>query len=232
MNFRQRRGVMFVTASIVFLLVGASALGGYVRDVDEQVGPKVQVVVAERDLQPYVPLTDRDVEIVEVPQRWLPAHAITDEVDALGKVAPIALQDGAYLTDDVVVSRPELAPGQREIAILIDAETGVAGKVEPGSLVDIVATFSDDATGEGRSEVIVASAQVIDVGDLRPDSGDNGNDEEFQQSRVVPVTFALSVQDTLVLTYAESFAQHVRLALVAPNDGAPPRGDDRVYTGG
>ena len=41
----------------------------------------------------------------------------------------------------MIGSPPELATGEREIAILVDAETGVAGKISPGSIVDIVATF-------------------------------------------------------------------------------------------
>ena len=61
---------------------------------------------------------------------------------------------------------PELATGEREIAILVDAETGVAGKINPGAMVDIVATFAgNDQTGrKAESEIVVPGARIIDVG--------------------------------------------------------------------
>ena len=66
----------------------------------------------------------------------------------------------------MIGSPPELATGEREIAILVDAETGVAGKIDPGSIVDIVATFGgNDQQGiPPESNVVVPGARIIDVG--------------------------------------------------------------------
>jgi hypothetical protein len=47
----------------------------------------------------------------------------------------------------------------------------------------------------------------------------------------VPVTFALSVQESLILTFAESFATKVRLALIGGGDHVNPNAPN-VYTGG
>ena len=41
----------------------------------------------------------------------------------------------------MLIAPPQLAPGQRELAILVDAETGVAGKIGPDSIVDVIATY-------------------------------------------------------------------------------------------
>ena len=62
---------------------------------------------------------------------------------------------------------PDLAPGQREVAILVDAETGVAGKIGPDSLVDIVATYAGNDQARHRAEVDASSsrrARIIEVG--------------------------------------------------------------------
>lgn len=229
MNLRQRRGLMFLGGSTVFLVIGASALSSYVSDVQADVGPRMEVVVLDRAVEPFTPLTEDDLEIAEVPERWAPERAITSPAGAIGLVASSGLDEGAYLTEDILGPPPLLAPDQREIAILIDAETGVAGKVRPGSRVDIVATFGADeqsvSLGGGRAEIIVSNAQVIDVGELQVES----DEETFQQRQVVPVTFALSVTQALTLAHAESFAAQVRLALVPPDDeGAVPE-DERLY---
>lgn len=47
----------------------------------------------------------------------------------------------------------------------------------------------------------------------------------------MPISFALSTLDAQRVAYAESFAEHVRLALVAPTTGgAPADQGDRTYT--
>ena len=111
---------------------------------------------------------------------------------------------------------------------MIDSETGVAGKINPGSRVNIFATFEGEqqASGKGRSpnqsKVIVSDAKVIDVGKLTPFKEDDDQDQRTRQREQegVPITFALSAADAQRVAYAESFAEHVRLALVAPGDGS------------
>ena len=42
----------------------------------------------------------------------------------------------------MLVPPPQLQEGQREEAILVDASTGVAGRVRPGDLVDVIASYA------------------------------------------------------------------------------------------
>jgi pilus assembly protein CpaB len=112
---------------------------------------------------------------------------------------------------------------------MIDAATGVAGKITPGSSVNVYATFEGKREGDpDQSKIIVTNAKVIDVGDtaaLKPDE----NNRTRQPTDAVPITFALSALDAQRLTYAESFAQRVRLALVAPGSDTTVPEQDRTY---
>src|SRR5207237_8770423 len=115
-------------------------------------------------------------------------------------------------------------PGQREVAIMLDAANGVAGKIEPTSVVDIYATFEGKNGVPSRSQIIVSGARVIEVG--VPTTRRTDTKLGFtEDGKVVPVTFALSVQDSLVLTYAETYATKPRRALVPGGDThrVPPR---------
>lgn len=77
--------------------------------------------------------------------------------------------------------------------------------------------------------MIVAGARVLDVGSLTPVS--QRSDRADRATSAVPITFALSTLDTQRVAYAESFAEHVRLALVAPSTaGSPADKGDRTYT--
>ncbi len=118
---------------------------------------------------------------------------------------------------------------------MIDAATGVAGKINPGARVNIYATFEGKrAEDKPVSKVIVANAQVIDRGKLTPlenkDPGDTRSSSTRRATEAVPITFALSTADAQRVAYAESFATHVRLALVAPGTEAAIPPGERTYT--
>ena len=162
-----------------------------------------------------------------MPERWLSKNAVTDLDEIRGKIAVTDLQEGSLLQSDMIVDQPALQPGQQEVAIMIDAATGVAGKITPGSSVNVYATCEREGDPD-QSRVIVTNAKVLDVGKLtalQPDENDRGR----EPTDAVPITFALSAIDAQRITYAESFAQRVRLALVAPGTDSTVPEQDRTY---
>jgi pilus assembly protein CpaB len=200
----------------VFLLIA-----GYVSDVSKQVGPKVEILELTAPVAAYQPITASMLGEVAVPAKWAPPNALRDPSQAVGLVSNIGLPGGTELEQSMLNPPPALAPGQREIAIMVDAESGVAGQVTPGSQVDIVATYQGNNQGVRNSaRVIVPDAKVLDVGSPTTTGGSaTGSSAPSGQSQVVPVTFALTPDQVLQVSYAESFAQKVRLSLVAPGTG-------------
>jgi pilus assembly protein CpaB len=220
MNPRQRRGLLLIALAGIGLIMVFVLVAGYVADVRSEVEPRVGIVRLADDVAANELLTDRVLREVEVPERYAPPRALRDTAALTGLVAGTDLPRGAVMQQGMAVAPPELEEGQREIAILVDAETGVAGKVGPGAIVDVVATFDAERSGSGgpQSRIAIAGARVIDVGQpaVRDRPGSAG--AQVDPSQVVPVTFALSVRDALTLTFAESFASEVRLALTRPGD--------------
>jgi pilus assembly protein CpaB len=232
MNPKQRRGVLFMVvaafgAAAIFFMVAS-----YVASVQAAVGDYESVLRLRTDVPAYKAVTGNLVEEVKVPRRWLPPTAVNSKAELRGQVASTQLRRGSYLQADMLTPPPSLAPGQREIAILVDAETGVAGKIQSGGLVDIYATFEGSKGVPASSKVVVRQARIIDVGAVERISDQNAEQSGgFQADQVVPVTFALSVQESLILTFAESFATKVRLALIGGGDHVNPNAPN-VYTGG
>ncbi|MFC8130581.1 Flp pilus assembly protein CpaB [Streptomyces sp. NPDC057302] len=230
MNSRQRRGVILLVLSVLAAFGAFAGVLSVIRDVNSKVGPEVAAYKLKGDIAPYKELSADQFEKVEMPERWLSDNAVTNLRQVRGKIAVTELRKGSLLQTDMIVDRPELDPGQQEIAIMIDAATGVAGKITPGSTVNIYATFKGESdNAKDQSKVIVESAKVIDVGKLTaldPDQDDRGS----RRTEAVPITFALDTADAQRVAYAESFATHVRLALVGQGgESAIPRGD-RTYT--
>ena len=223
MNSRQRRGVILLILSAVCALAAFAGVLSVIDDAESKVGPEVTAYRLKTNVEPYKPLSTAQFEKIEMPERWLSDNAVRNLREIDGKIAVTALKKGSLLQSDMIVAQPALQPGQQEVAIMIDAATGVAGKITPNSTVNVYATFEGEREGApDQSKIIVTNAKVLDVGRLtalQPDDNDRGR----EPTDAVPITFALSAVDAQRITYAESFAKRVRLALVAPGtDGAVP----------
>lgn len=229
MNSRQRRGVILLLLSVLCAFGAFAGVLSVISDVNTKVGPEVDAYRLKTDVAPYTDLSADKFEKVSMPKRWLSDNAVTEIGEIEGKIAVTQLRKGSLMQSDMMVRSPELRPGEQEIAIMIDAATGVAGKIRPNDKVNIYATFSGEQEGElAQSKIIVSNAKVLDVGELT--ALEPKKDDRNQASEAVPITFALNTLDTQRVAYAESFAEHVRLALIAPGSDGTIRPGDRTYT--
>ena len=230
MNPRQRRGLLLIAISALGLLGVFVLVAQYVADVRDEVDPKVQLLALAKPVKANQAVTDDMLKTVEMPQLWAPVTAMRDRGDVVGLVAGTDLSQNSLLQQGMLVAPPDLAPGEREVAILVDARTGVAGKIGPGKLVDIVASFPATDRKAAQSRVVVPGARIVEVGQVRLEGGDNLRQQQNQDpGQVVPVTFALSPEDVLVVNYAEQNSSGVRLSLLRPGEESTLSGKQRVY---
>ncbi|MEE1791585.1 Flp pilus assembly protein CpaB [Streptomyces sp. BE308] len=230
MNSRQRRGVILLLLSVLCAFGAFAGVLSVISDVNSKVGPEVTAYQLKSDVAPYTALNDGQFEKIKMPKRWLSENAVTNLREVESKIAVTQLRKGSLLQSDMMARKPELRAGEQEIAIMIDAATGVAGKITPGATVNIYATFAgEDRDDVSQSKVIVSNAKVLDVGKLTA-LEPRGDQRSTQSTEAVPITFALNTLDTQRVAYAESFAEHVRLALVAPGSDGTIRPGDRTYT--
>jgi pilus assembly protein CpaB len=227
MNPRQRRGLLLLILAALGAVVVFALVSRYVAGIEGQLKPVTTVLRLRQSVAPKTPLTQDMLEEVEIPARWVPRGAMLGRPDVQGQIAAAGLPAGAFLEQGMVEPRPQLQPGQRALTILVDAETGVAGKIGPNSVVDVQATFEGDEGKRPQSEIVVAGARVIDVGRPRTTGGGQGQPDPEQK---VPITFAVSVRESLVVTYAESFAKEVRLSLVREGERSNVSAAQRTFT--
>jgi pilus assembly protein CpaB len=232
MNPRQRRGLLLLVLSGLGLLAVFVLIATYVADVRTEVDPKITLLSLKKPLKANESVPDDAVDEVTMPKRWAPKTALRSRAQLVGLVAGSDLPADSLLQKGMLIAPPELSPGQREVAILVDAETGVAGKIGPGSVVDIVGTFQGDPDRgiKPKSTVVVPAARIIDVGQAQLKGGRGVQQAEADPKEVVPVTFALTPKQQLQVTEAESFADEVRLALRRPGDLTPLKQSERTYS--
>lgn len=227
MNPRQRRGVLFLVVTSMLAVAVFVGVLYYVRTVSTQVGPSVTVLQLNRSVDALEPVDESMLDQVRVPERWVPDTAVRSVEDTADLVAATAYEEGSMLQAGMLVERPGVQPGFREVAILVDAETGVAGKVEPGDHVDIIATMGGTEETKPVSRVWVSNALVLEVGLPRTLE----DPDDLSTTSGLPVTFALSTQDALTLAYVESFSVKLRLALRGAGDEDMLPAEQRVYDG-
>jgi pilus assembly protein CpaB len=230
LNPRQRRGLLLIAIAALGLVGVFVLVASYVADVRDQVEPKVSLLALAKPVRANQALTDDMLTTVEMPARWAPATAMRDPADVVGLVAGTDITERSLLQEGMLVAPPDLAPGEREVAILVDAETGVAGKIGPGKRVDIVATFPATERAAAEARVVVPAARIVEVGRVRLEGAANLQEQQnANPGQVVPVTFALSPEEVLVVNYAEQNASGVRLSLLRPGEESELRKDQRVY---
>lgn len=231
MNPRQRRGLVLLVLAGLGLVLVFVLVAGYVADVRGQVEPKVSVLTLRQPARENEPFGDQQLRSVQVPARWAPEQALRDASALTGLVAGTDLPAGTVLQRGMAIAPPALEAGQREYALLVNAETGVAGKVEPESIVDVVAAFGPEDEQGAYTTVLIPKARVLEVGQVTQERQAGATQPEADPEQVVPITFALSVQETLRLQFAESFAAEVRLALRRPGDLEVIPRAERAYSG-
>ncbi len=227
MNPRQRRGVLLLLLSGIGALVLFFVTTSYVSGVNAQVAPLVTVYAAAQDLPAYTQLTEDAVEPVQVPERWAPPTSVREVSDLVGRRVAYGMEAGSYVGTDALLPPSAIGDDEREIAIQVDAVTGIAGRVAPGDLVDVYAIFG--SADDGVSRNLVRNVRVVSVGGRQTRTATDGQGA-LADREVVPVTLALDPQEALSVTYADAFAISVRLVGLPPGIESQDRADesDRV----
>jgi pilus assembly protein CpaB len=207
MNPRQRRGVLLMVLSVGLAIAVFFGVASYVDSVNRRVGPMVTVYQATEDLNAFSQLTADRVEAVSVPAQWTDEASRLTVQDIEGRTIAVPLSAGSRVTMDILVPPSDLNPNEREVAINVDAVTGIAGRVRPGDRVDVYSVFSDVPGLANQSRILVRNVRVVSVGGTQQvEQRETGAIQD-----VVPVTLALVPQDALAVTYASTFAEQVRL---------------------
>jgi pilus assembly protein CpaB len=233
MNPRQRRGLFLMILASLGVVMVVISVSGYVAQERASLG-KLRDTLPVYQLATNVgarqPVAENQLRQVQMPREMVTDAFVRNLAELNQRMSVTDLPAGAYLQRGMLMDRPTVRPGQRAIAIMVDAETGVAGKVRPGDVVDVFATYQIQV-GDGQqscAERVIANALVLDVASQRSESGGSAAPEQ-----VIPITFVLDGRQSINLTLNESFSTKIRVALVgdqSPGNLRLPKICDRPGT--
>src|SRR5471030_3388578 len=111
--------------------------------------PTRPVVVAAADLDIGAELRREDIRIIDWPANAVPANAIGDPKDVIGRglILPV-IENEPFLPMKLASTEagsglpPVIPPGLRAVSVRVNEVIGVAGYVLPGAHMDVVATVN------------------------------------------------------------------------------------------
>jgi pilus assembly protein CpaB len=218
---------------VLLLAVGAgSALAfgtyNYVQNAPQTTTvaiPSRPVVVAATDLELGAELTADDVRVIEWPASAVPADAISDPKEVVGRglvmpviqfepILPLKLaskEAGAGLP-------PVIPPGLRAVSVRVNEVIGVAGYVVPGTRVDVLTTINP---GQGNASQMTSKVILTDVQVLAAGTKIDNTADRDKPMPVSVVTLLVNPDEAERLTLAASEGK-IQLALRNPLDRSAP----------
>lgn len=196
----------------------------------QEEAPLVPVVVAARAVPARSRLRLADLEVRRLAPAQVPPDGVSLPGDVAGEVTVVPLAAGEPLTRRAVAAPGAalglaygLPPGHRAMTVAVDPVSGVAGLLQAGDRVDIVATF--EAGGRGVTRTVLQDVLLLALGSSgRPGSGDKPSDASS-------ATVAVRPQAVQVLALAAARGR-LQLALRPADETAevplPPLGSEAL----
>ncbi len=216
-----RRSLVFLLLAMLFGTGAAFAARSYIAEKTNL--PEVEplalapVAMTVRDLPAGRALTPQDLKVSEWPAEHVPAGVVGDPAGVVDRVTSRAIAAGeplletSLLPEGSAAGLPALISSEhRALSVKVDAVIGVAGFVQPGARVDVLATFRN-TQGGNFSKVILQDVRVLAV-DQTLDEVKNG------EPKVVNVaTLEVKPSDAERVVHA-AHEGRLQLALRGPGD--------------
>jgi pilus assembly protein CpaB len=175
----------------------------------------LEVLVAAADIPARAVLTTESVRSQSYPRVLVPSGALGNVADAIGQTTLAAIPRGAVVVRNQLVA----AGGNKGASVALEKGTvlvafpttdplTVAGLVEAGDRVDVLATLAVGADGAKRTQTIVQNLVVVDV--MRP--------SRDSQVRAAALTFVVDPQVALVLKHLRDSQYTIDLSIRARAD--------------
>lgn len=187
--------------------------------------PTKQVVVAAADKDIGAELRSEDVRVIEWPAHSVPANAIGDPKEVVGRGLILPVIENEPILPMKLASKeagaglpPIIPPGMRALSVRVNEVIGVAGYVVPGTRVDVLVTVSPTENHQDMTaKVILNDVAVLAAGTkIERDAEDN------QPMPVNVVTLLVTPEEAERLTLAANEGK-IQLALRNPLDREAPK---------
>jgi Flp pilus assembly protein CpaB len=191
---------LLVIAAFVLVAINASTGSS---------GPSANVVVATKDLPPRIPIDAGSLAIKNIQTSGYPSNLLFTKItDVAGTVPLVSIPTGEAITANLVAKSGQslgaqsaylpIPSGYVGLTIPTSEQQGVAGYIQPGDYISVIATVTSGA--KIASKTVFINLHVIRVG--TDSTGAGGGSSATATSLTVVVTPCQAEFITWFLTYA------------------------------
>jgi len=215
-----RSSFVLLVISVVCALAAAVVMRAYALRIDvvrPDGGPPVALVAAVGAVTRGAVLTEEMLEVVTLPSRFAPPGAMRDVARTAGRIAIADIAAGEIVTalrlagSDAGPTASIVPPGMRAVQVPVSSAVGV----EPGDLVDVIATFGG---GGAHTEVAGEAIEVLAVD--RGGGGGSFGAAATPSSGGIGLVLLVTPTDAERLAFASAFAT-LSIAVRGPGDVVP-----------
>ncbi|HKM86480.1 MAG TPA: Flp pilus assembly protein CpaB [Terriglobales bacterium] len=178
----------------------------------------VPVVVAADDILVGARLEAHDARVITLPQTAIPPGAFSVMSSVLGRGAILPISKGDFILPSKLAAMnagaglPSMIPqGMRAVSVRVNDVVSVAGFVQPGTHVDVLATGNEGSGNERQTTTVLENVLVLAVGK----SLDRSATADAQTAPVI--TLAVSPDDAQKLALVSQEGR-IQLSLRNPVD--------------
>jgi Flp pilus assembly protein CpaB len=223
---RRKGWILSLAAAILSMLAGTMATS-YLNGIQAELGVMQPVVVAAQVIPAQALITPDMLTIMEMPVKYVAPTYIQHIGDlANGEtVAKIDISPGEYIQQNMVALNAGLEKGMVPVTIDVNAKTSANSSVRQGNYVDILVSYKDEQS-RPTTRYLMQKVKVLAVDNLLPAQGGTGDDTflpagstgsvRIRQTR--NVTLEVTKEQAALLTFADNFANELRLIIRRPDD--------------
>lgn len=186
-SLRRARQLPGGRAVVGALLVVAAAFGVFAVTAGADDTPSTTYIVITTSLPLGSTLTERDLRLepIDLPPATA-ATSFTSAAEVIGAVTLAPLVEGQLLSASSVLLADRAGPASEapstEFSFSVERDHAVNGELQPGELVDVLATYTN--AGEGYTDVVARSARLTSI--------DDGSSDSIATPGTIIVTLALT----------------------------------------
>jgi len=224
MPLRQR--IIVVAVAVVCGLAAMLLVNVYIDNkvVDVSGGRLVPVIFAAADISKETPITEKMLQIKNVPEAYLGFDAVTEYYKGflIGQNAIVNIKkDQAILWLNIKLEderhlAQKLAINQRAVAIPVDDVSGINGLIRPGDTVDVIGYFNipneNYSNMESVVKVLLQNALVLAVGSNIAGSSDSFSNITAQAGKLQGVSSSDETAKTVTLRVTPKEASFLAFA--------------------
>jgi len=236
---RNKRLLFVLGSAVVFGLLAAVSVSRYLSDAQASSRNVNNVVVAKVDIPLGTKIAAEQLSTAQFPSDAIPEGAFTDAQKLVGRVTVVGVAAREAVTDFKLAPEGSqgglsavIPAGYRAMTVKVDDVIGVAGFLQPGTMVDVLTVIEQPgqmSSGNPISKIVLQNVKVLASGQ----NLDKPKDErEADAVKAVTLQVTPEQAEKLALASTEGKLRLVLRNMIDQDDEQTQGADKRSLLGG